>query len=92
MKQAPPARLVVALPALDEEATLGSVIHEIPRTIPGVDEIEVLVVDDGSVDRTAQIARALGATVIRHSETRGAWARPSRRPSATRSGLERICS
>ncbi|MDD2239726.1 MAG: glycosyltransferase, partial [Kiritimatiellae bacterium] len=46
-------KLVVQLPALNEEASIGRVLDSIPRRLPGVDEVQVLVVDDGSTDRTA---------------------------------------
>lgn len=54
-------KLIVQIPALNEEASLGTVIHEIPRHIPGIDQVEVLVIDDGSTDRTVDIAREAGA-------------------------------
>jgi glycosyltransferase involved in cell wall biosynthesis len=64
-------KLVVQVPCLNEEATLGAVLGSIPREIPGVDTIELVVIDDGSTDRTADIARAHGAHVIRHHRTMG---------------------
>ena len=64
-------RLLVAIPALNEEETIGSVIRGIPREIPGVGSIEVLVVDDGSTDRTAERAASEDARVIRHPTTSG---------------------
>ncbi len=63
--------LLVAIPALNEEETVGSVIRSIPRGIPGIGSIEVLVVDDGSSDGTPEIAAAEGARVIRHPATTG---------------------
>jgi glycosyltransferase involved in cell wall biosynthesis len=54
-------KLLVQIPCLNEELTLPSVIREIPRRIDGVDEVEVLVIDDGSTDRTTEIARKEGA-------------------------------
>ena len=66
-----PARLLVSLPALDESATIAEVIAAIPRQIDGVGEVAVLVVDDGSVDGTAELAEQAGAHVIRHDVTRG---------------------
>ena len=66
-----PARLLVSLPALDEAATIASVIEGIPREIEGVGEVAVLVVDDGSADATAEIAEQAGARVIRHDVTQG---------------------
>jgi hypothetical protein len=53
------ARIVVVIPALDEEAAIGAVIREIPSVVH-----EVIVVDNGSRDRTADAARAAGATVV----------------------------
>jgi glycosyltransferase involved in cell wall biosynthesis len=66
--------LLVLLPALNEEKTLGSVIDRIPRDIEGIATISVLVVDDGSTDATAQIARDRGATVVSHRFNRGVGA------------------
>ncbi len=68
------ASVLVALPALDEERTVADVIRGIPRSMPGVGSVEVLVVDDGSRDRTAEEAAAAGARVIRHATRRGVGA------------------
>lgn len=67
-------RLLVSLPALDEASTITGVIEAIPRAIPGVAEVSILVVDDGSSDETAELARAAGAFVISHPQTRGVGA------------------
>jgi glycosyltransferase involved in cell wall biosynthesis len=53
-------RLFVQIPCLNEENTLPLVIGSIPKEIPGIDEIHILVVDDGSSDRTVEVARELG--------------------------------
>lgn len=53
-------RLFVQIPCLNEEETLPLVLASIPKEIPGVDEIHILVVDDGSSDRTVEVARSLG--------------------------------
>ena len=63
--------LLVTLPALNEEKTVGEVIRAVPRNIPGIDVVEVLLVDDGSEDRTAAEAEQAGARVIRHPTIRG---------------------
>jgi hypothetical protein len=64
-------RLVVILPALNEEATVASVLKKIPSHIDGIHEIMTIVVDDGSTDQTAKIARSAGAIVVSHAENRG---------------------
>ncbi|HXH21050.1 MAG TPA: glycosyltransferase family 2 protein [Dehalococcoidia bacterium] len=65
-------KLIVTIPALNEEATIGDVIREVPRTIEGVDRIEVLVLDDGSTDGTVAAALAAGADyVVSNSRNRG---------------------
>jgi glycosyltransferase involved in cell wall biosynthesis len=68
------ARLLVTLPALDEERTVAEVVRAVPRAIPGVASVDVLVVDDGSRDATAERARSAGAEVLRHEATRGVGA------------------
>ncbi|MBC7785711.1 MAG: glycosyltransferase family 2 protein [Burkholderiales bacterium] len=57
-------KLIVTIPALNEEKTIAEVIRAIPRDIVGISEVEVLVCNDGSTDRTAELAEAAGATVI----------------------------
>lgn len=67
----PQRTLVVLIPCLDEERTVGRVIAEIPREIPGFSRVIPLVVDDGSTDDTALVARQAGAEVIRHRRNQG---------------------
>ena len=65
-------KLVVTIPALNEEATIGSVIRAIPRQIAGIDEVEVLVVADGCTDGTVREALASGAhRVVVFRQNRG---------------------
>ncbi|MCA1713201.1 MAG: glycosyltransferase family 2 protein [Actinobacteria bacterium] len=65
-------RLVVQIPCLNEEETLPAVLSTIPTSIPGIDEILVLVIDDGSTDRTIEIAEQHGVThFVRHARNRG---------------------
>jgi len=62
----------VQIPCLNEEETIAAVIRGIPTSIPGVASVEILVIDDGSSDRTGEVARAAGAThVLRHAGTMG---------------------
>jgi glycosyltransferase involved in cell wall biosynthesis len=57
-------KLVVTIPALNEEKTIAQVIAAIPRRISGVTETEVIVMNDGSTDRTAEVAERAGAMVV----------------------------
>jgi len=65
-------KLVVQIPCLDEAETLPATLRDIPRTIEGIDSVEILVIDDGSNDGTAAVARANGADhVISFPRNRG---------------------
>ncbi len=63
--------LVVTIPAYNEEATLKKVIESVPSHIDGIGKIRILVVDDGSTDLTASIARQAGAGVVSNGVNRG---------------------
>lgn len=65
-------KLIIQLPCLNEEETLPIVLAELPRAIAGVDEIYWLVIDDGSTDRTVEVARLHGVDyIVRHRVNRG---------------------
>ena len=65
-------KLFVQVPCLNEEGTLSTVLESIPTQIDGVDEIEILVIDDGSSDRTVDVAREHGVThLVRHTRNMG---------------------
>lgn len=64
-------KLVVIIPALNEEQTIGTVIAGVPKKIAGISSLEIVVIDDGSRDHTATLARSAGAEVIRHKQNRG---------------------
>lgn len=72
--EAGPVRLLVAVPCLNEAATIEYVVNSVPRSIPGVAQVDVLVVDDGSADETSNIARRAGAKVLKHPRNRGVGA------------------
>ncbi len=57
-------KLIIQIPCLNEAATLPATLADLPRSVPGIDVIEVLIVDDGSRDGTADVARRLGVDHI----------------------------
>lgn len=65
-------RLVIQIPVLNERDTIVEVLHGLPRSIPGIDDIAILVVDDGCTDDTVSVALAHGAHhVVRHTSNKG---------------------
>lgn len=57
-------KLIVQIPCYNEEHTLPQTVAGIPRDIPGIDRVEVLIIDDGSADRTTEVAREVGVDHI----------------------------
>ena len=65
-------RLFIQIPCLNEEDTLPQTLANLPREIPGISSIEYLVIDDGSTDRTVEVAKQCGAHhVLRLGSNRG---------------------
>ena len=65
-------KLIVQIPCLNEEESLPSTIKDIPRHIPGIDQVEILVIDDGSSDRTSAVAREHGVDhIIKFTRKKG---------------------
>ncbi len=65
-------KLVINIPCYNEEKTLPLVLKELPKTIEGIDNIEVQIVDDGSTDKTVEIAKKFGVKrIIKHKKNLG---------------------
>jgi len=56
-------KLIIQIPCLNEELTLPKTLKDLPKSLNGIDDIEVLVIDDGSTDRTVEVAKEHG---VRH--------------------------
>ncbi len=65
-------KVIIQIPCYNEASTLSDTVAQLPRSLPGVDVLEYLVIDDGSRDNTAEVARAAGVHhVVRHVRNRG---------------------
>jgi glycosyltransferase involved in cell wall biosynthesis len=76
-------KLIVQIPCYNEELTLPETVRDIPRSIAGIDVVEILVIDDGSSDRTSDIARELGVEHVLRNKINVGLAR------TFRAGLDR---
>src|SRR3954462_272559 len=75
-------KLIIQIPRFNEAAQLPETLAQIPRSVPGFEEVELLVIDDGSVDETVEVARAHGVThVVRLTNNKGL-------PAAFQAGLD----
>jgi hypothetical protein len=67
-----PVKLIIQVPCLNEQETLPIVLGELPRRLPGFDLVESLVIDDGSSDRTVEMAREAGVDhIVRLTNNKG---------------------
>lgn len=74
-------KLFIQIPCLNEEYTLRDTLNDLPKKIAGIDEIQILVIDDGSTDRTLKVAKNWGVShFVIHKENKGL-------ASAFRSGI-----
>ena len=64
-------KLVIQIPCYNEEETILTTLKDLPKTVEGVDTIEVLVINDGSTDRSVEIAESWGAKVVNIYPNRG---------------------
>lgn len=65
-------KLIIQIPCYNEAGTLALALQCLPRTVPGADEVEWLIIDDGSEDETVEVAEKCGVEhIIRHSHNMG---------------------
>ncbi|MFW6296542.1 MAG: glycosyltransferase family 2 protein [Halothece sp.] len=64
--------MIIQIPCYNEEGTLGTTLAALPRQLPGIDVVEWLVIDDGSCDRTIEVAKDYGVDhIVRHPTNQG---------------------
>src|SRR5690242_2736369 len=65
-------KLIIQIPCLDEEKTLPITLRDLPREVDGFDAVEWLIIDDGSTDRTIEVAREHGVDhIVRLTNNKG---------------------
>jgi glycosyltransferase involved in cell wall biosynthesis len=65
-------KLIIQIPSYNEERQLPTTLSSLPRTVPGFDQVELLIIDDGSTDRTVDVARAYGVDhIVRLTNNKG---------------------
>jgi glycosyltransferase involved in cell wall biosynthesis len=76
-------KLIIQIPCFNEEKTLHLVLSELPKSIEGIDEIETMIIDDGSSDKTIEIANKFKVDyIIKHRGNKGLG-------NAFKSGIEK---
>ncbi len=72
MSDSKPLKLIIQIPCYNESGTLAETLADLPRSVPGIDIVEWLVIDDGCTDGTADVARANGVDhIVTHARNRG---------------------
>ena len=72
LRNTPAVKLIIQIPCLNEEEALPVTLADLPRSVPGFDVVEWLVIDDGSTDRTIEVARAHGVDhIVRLTNNKG---------------------
>lgn len=64
-------KLIIQIPCFNEEETLLTTLNDLPQKVEGIDEVEILVINDGSTDRSAEIARTWGASILEIKPNKG---------------------
>lgn len=65
-------KLIIQIPCLNEAGTLSIALEALPREVPGFDTVEWLIIDDGSTDKTVEVARNCGVDhIISHTQNKG---------------------
>lgn len=65
-------KLIIQIPCYNEEKTLDTVLSELPSKIEGIDEIETMIIDDGSSDKTIQVANKQKVDyIVKHVGNKG---------------------
>ncbi len=65
-------KLIIQIPCLNEETTLPLVFENMPKKIKGIDVIETMIIDDGSTDKTVEVAKSLGVNhIVSHAKNMG---------------------
>lgn len=65
-------KVIVQIPCLNEEKTLPITVQDIPRQIDGIDEVEILIIDDGSTDRTVEVAEEIDVDhIVKFTNNKG---------------------